>query len=89
MREIEITMIVCGHKPQAVLEEICALEWIGRYRVLPRAANTIRDHYFDLPDNALRTQRLALRVREISGCQWLTLKGAARVTDLHAVRRAR
>lgn len=52
-RETEVTLIVCARNPLAVLEQISEVECISAYRLLPQAAKTIHDYYFDTPDRAL------------------------------------
>lgn len=81
LREIEAALIIWSEKPQIVAGQIAGLTAIGNYRLLPQAPQMIRDLYLDMPDQALRTQELALRVREIGTARWVTLKGRSQPTD--------
>ncbi len=87
IRETEVTMIICSDTPQAVLEQIGELQYIGNYRLSPQGIKTIRDCYLDTPDGALAARRLALRIRDMGGQEWLTVKGAATIRAHHAIER--
>lgn len=80
-REIEATLIIWSETPQVIAGQIARLTSIENYRLLPQDSKTINDIYFDTPDHALQTQKLALRVREIDGTRWITLKGPSRPVD--------
>jgi len=77
-REVEAALIVRSEKPKEVVGRIARLRRIGRYRLVPRPVQEIRDRYFDTPRNDLGTRRLALRIREMDGERLLTLKGDLR-----------
>lgn len=77
-QEIEATLIIWSETPQVITEQIASLTSIKNYRLLPQDSKTINDSYFDTPDHALQTQKLALRIREIDGTYWITLKGPSR-----------
>lgn len=77
-REIEATLLIWSETPQVIVGQIARLTSIGNYRLLHQDSKTIYDFYFDTPDHALQTQKLALRVREIDTTRWITLKGPSR-----------
>jgi len=64
-QEIEATLIIYAENPLAVIGQIAGLTFLGSYRLLPQEPQAIHDLYFDTPEGALQTQKLALRVREI------------------------
>jgi len=86
-REIEASLIIWSENPQAVARQIAVLTSIANYRLLPHGSLTIHDVYFDTLDHALRTQELALRVREIGAAHWITLKGQSQPSDWGGVDR--
>ena len=81
LREIESTLIIWSEAPQIVARQIAGLTSVGDYRLLPQAPQMIRDLYLDMPDHALETRELALRVREIGTTRWVALKGRSQPTD--------
>jgi inorganic triphosphatase YgiF len=80
-REIEASLLIWSEDPQEVASQIAGLAAIGNYRLVHHGPITIHDVYFDTPDHALRTQELALRVREVGARHWVTLKGHSQPTD--------
>lgn len=85
--EIEATLIIWSENPQAIVRQIADLTSIANYRLVPQESQRIHDLYLDTPEQALQTQKLALRVREIEVTHWLTLKGQSRSTDWGGVKR--
>jgi inorganic triphosphatase YgiF len=47
----------------------------------------MRDLYLDTPDKALQAKRIALRIRELRGKHWITLKGPSQPTEGGGVER--
>lgn len=86
-QEREATLIICSENPQAVAGQIADLTSIAHFRLLPQESQTFHDLYFDTPDGALQTQKLALRVREMGARRWITLKGGSQPTDWGGVER--
>ena len=86
-REIEATLIIWSENPQVVAGQIAGLTSIANYRLLSQNSETIHDLYLDTPNQALQNQKLALRIREIGGSRWVTLKGRSQLTDWGGVER--
>jgi uncharacterized protein YjbK len=84
-KEVETALVICSAQPRKTVEQVAGLTAIGNYRLLPRSPRMIRDRYFDTPAQDL--QSLALRLREVDGPYWLTLKGDSQPTDWGGVRR--
>lgn len=85
--EIEATLIICSADPREAARKIAALTSIGNYRLQAQDSQTIHDLYFDTPDTALKTRNLSLRIREIGGKKWITLKGRSQRSDWGGVER--
>lgn len=79
-REVEASLIIWSENPQPVAGQIAGLTSVGNYRLLPQDPILIHDLYFDTPDRALQTPQMALRLREIGGTSWITLKGPSQPT---------
>lgn len=77
-REYETTLIIWSETPEVITGQIARLTAIENYRLLHQNSQTIHDLYLDMPDHALQTQKLALRVREIDATHVITLKSQSR-----------
>jgi inorganic triphosphatase YgiF len=77
-REVEGALILLAEDPAGVARRLAELTAIGDYALFPRPAQSIRDCYFDTLDGALRDRGFALRIREVDGKPWITLKGGSR-----------
>jgi len=86
-QEIEAALIICSETPHAVSRQIAGLTLIANYRLLPQDSQMIHDLYFDTPDRKLKTQKLALRIREIGVMRWIAFKGPSKPTDWGGVER--
>jgi inorganic triphosphatase YgiF len=80
-REAEAAMVIATDTAGAVANRIARLTVIAGHHLVPRGTRRIHDVYFDAPDGALQAQRVALRIREIDGATWVTLKGPSHSTD--------
>lgn len=80
-REIEATLVICSEEPQVVVRQIADVASIANYQLVPQDAQGIHDFYLDTADQELQAQKLALRVREIAGSIWLTIKGPSQPSD--------
>ncbi|MCI0438748.1 MAG: CYTH domain-containing protein [Chloroflexi bacterium] len=79
--EAEIALVVCSHNPEAIVKEIAVVRELNSFRFVPRESNEIRDTYMDTPAGDLRARAIALRIREVNGAPWITLKGPSKPTD--------
>ncbi len=79
-RECEATLIILSDDPQVVVQQIAVPTSVANYRLLPQGPQLIRDRYLDTPDKALQAKTLALRIRELQGHHWITLKGHSQPT---------
>jgi len=84
-REIEATLIICSAEPEVIAREIAGLSSIENYRLLPQDSKEIHDRYFDTVDRTLESRKLALRVRQIGGRSWITLKGPSQASGWDGV----
>lgn len=75
--EYEATLVVCSHRPYALVQEVAKLARIGRLRLEPRGSSSIRDVYFDTYREVLSETGHALRVRQLGDEWYVTLKGPA------------
>ncbi|MDR7522023.1 MAG: CYTH domain-containing protein [Armatimonadota bacterium] len=76
--EHEVTLVIASDVPEAVAERLADLTDLAGYRLLAPQTHAIRDVHFDTPDRALEARDLALRLREIDGQRWISVKGPAR-----------
>lgn len=76
-REHEIALVAVSDAPDRVGDEVAALSSLGPYRLDPRPEQRLRDRYLDTADGSLARRRLALRLRELDGAPFLTLKADA------------
>ena len=85
--EIEIKLALPGADPQAVAAALAASPVLARRKA---QRQTVFSQYFDTPDQALRRQRVALRLRRLGSVeqpQWLqTLKTAGQGDSALSVR---
>ncbi len=86
-QETEAALIIRSENPEMVARRIASLTSIVDHRLLPQDSQIIHDVYFDTPDRALQSSKLALRVREIDATHWLTLKGPSQETNWGAAQR--
>jgi inorganic triphosphatase YgiF len=73
--EIEIALVIAADDPQAIASQIETLTDLARFRLVPRGTVMIHDIHLDTSAGWLDARRWALRLREIDGSVWLTLKG--------------
>lgn len=76
-RETEAALVIRSDKAAQIANQIARIEALGAYRLEPQATLKIRDIYFDTPDQLLQKQKLALRIRQVNGRTFITLKGPA------------
>ena len=74
-REIEASLAICAADAGAVADAIAALRQIGGYVLVRPAELMLRDVYWDMPNDSLDCERMALRLRTAGGGTLLTLKG--------------
>jgi len=86
-REVETTLVIRSEEPEQVAREIAGLSSIENYRLLPQDSKEIHDRYFDTVDRTLESRKLALRVRQIGGTSWITLKGPSQASGWDGVER--
>ncbi|MFQ5935965.1 MAG: CYTH domain-containing protein [Acidiferrobacterales bacterium] len=87
VRETEVKLIICAEQPAAVIDQLATLDSIAGYQLGPVCSQTIHDWYLDTLAGALAAKRLALRIRDRSGRQQLTLKAGGGVTSTGAIER--
>jgi len=75
--EVEASLLICGPNPQAIADEVAALEQLGSYLLQRRPERRIRDIYLDTPRRSLSARALSLRLREVNDILKMTLKGGA------------
>jgi hypothetical protein len=78
--EFESTLVVSSDAPEEVVRELESLGGIGGFRLMRRETAEIRDRYYDTPAGSLADRRIALRLREVDGELYLTLKGPSGAT---------
>jgi uncharacterized protein YjbK len=74
-REIESSLIIISKDPQVTANEIESLSSIDDYQLSSSRSQIIHDSYFDTPNRGLKKYRFALRIREVNGNRFMTLKG--------------
>jgi len=84
--EVEAVLII-KRDFDAVLQELTNLRSILTYKLEPGPSRTIRDRYFDTSDRRLRKRGANLRIREIDGSFFISVKTHARRTLRGAVAR--
>jgi hypothetical protein len=72
--EIEAALIVYADAPQTVEQRLADLQTLAEFRLLSRAAEDIKDTYFDTKDRSLQARLIALRVRRRDDTSLLTMK---------------
>lgn len=75
--EYEATLVVCSHRPYALVQGVAKLARIDRLRLEHRGSRSIRDVYFDTYQETLSKTGHALRVRQLDDVWYVTLKGPA------------
>jgi len=79
--EVELKLTVTGDHPDALLDEIAALDRLGSLRLGAGAEHRLRDIYWDWPDFGMRAQHLSLRLRQIDDRHVFTAKGGTSNSD--------
>lgn len=74
-REIEASLAVCAADAGAVADAIAALRQIDGYVLVRPVELMLQDVYWDMPNDSLGRERMALRLRTAGGETLLTLKG--------------
>ena len=77
--EVEAVLIIKGDV-DAVLKELAGLRSILNYRLEPGQSKTIHDRYFDTIDRRLRKRGANLRIRELDGSLFISVKSHTRRT---------
>ena len=77
--EVEAVLIIKGDV-DAVLKELAGLRSILNYRLEPGESKTIHDRYFDTIDRRLRKRGANLRIREMDGSLFISVKSHTRRT---------
>ena len=77
--EVEAVLIIKGDV-DAVLKELADLRSILNYRLEPGQSKTIHDRYFDTIDRRLRKRGANLRIREMDGSLFISVKSHTRRT---------
>ena len=77
--EVEAVLIIKGDV-DAVLKELAGLRSILNYRLEPGESKTIHDRYFDTIDRRLRKRGANLRIRELDGSLFISVKSHTRRT---------
>ena len=80
-REVELSLVVTAEDPESVFHRLARLREVGPYVLHARGSDRIVDRYFDTPEEALRKQGLALRLRTVKGATSIGLKGPRRSTS--------
>jgi hypothetical protein len=78
--EYESTLVISAEAPDEVIRELENLGGIGGFRLVRRETAQLRDRYYDTLAGVLADRRLALRLRELDGELYLTLKGPSGAT---------
>ena len=77
--EVEAVLIIKGDV-DAVLKELAGLRSILNYRLEPGQSKIIHDRYFDTIDRRLRKRGANLRIRELDGSLFVSVKSHTRGT---------
>lgn len=77
--EVEAVLIIKGDV-DAVLKELAGLRSILNYRLEPGQSKIIHDRYFDTIDRRLRKRGANLRIREMDGSLFISVKSHTRRT---------
>ncbi len=77
--EVEAVLIIKGDV-DAVLKELAGLRSILNYRLEPGQSKTIHDRYFDTIDRRFRKRGANLRIREMDGSLFISVKSHTRRT---------
>ncbi len=75
--ELELVLVIRSADPLDTIGRVVGLASVGRYGLLPKEGRKIHDVYFDTEDGLLRRRRTNLRIREVAGEYWITLKQSA------------
>lgn len=73
--EVEAAFLVVSNRPRDFVDQMENLQSLGKYKIRSGKKKLIRDSYFDTPEHALQALRIALRIREVDGKWFFTLKG--------------
>jgi adenylate cyclase class IV len=85
--EIETTLLIDSSRPDAVMENLAALDTIGPYKIVSKGSCIIRDRYFDTRERSFMKRGFALRLRQIGPSCLLCLKGCERVNEWGGIER--
>lgn len=85
--EIEAKIVVYSKRPKPIFSEIGQLEKIDDYFLIPQKTIHIHDCYWDKPDGSLQKNQISFRTRTENSLQFITIKGAAKVTTWGGVKR--
>jgi hypothetical protein len=77
MREIEASLVICSDNSERIAKQIAQLDSIADHTLVSTGSKKIVDTYFDTSDRILEKRRVALRIREIDGNYWITVKGSS------------
>jgi hypothetical protein len=88
-KEREASLMICADNPQQIAKEISDLSSIAHYKLASTETRKIQinDIYFDTTKRSLHKKKLALRIREVEGKYWITLKGNSQQNGIAAVER--
>ncbi len=78
--EVE-TVLIVRDNPEEVLRNLAGLRSILNYRLKLLPPKTIHDTYFDTAKRSLQKKRINLRIREINGAVFISVKSGAKLTQ--------
>jgi inorganic triphosphatase YgiF len=81
--EVEAKLVIRSEAPREIAAAIGKLRSLGEWSLRNRQPVTVRDTYFDTPDEELGSQGIALRLRQTGGECLITVKGPE--TEGHGV----
>jgi inorganic triphosphatase YgiF len=73
--EVEAKLVIRSEAPREIATAISQLRSLGEWSLRNRQPVTVRDTYFDTPDEELGSQGIALRLRQTGGECLITVKG--------------
>ena len=66
--------MIVSEDPLAIVDRAASMTSVGRFALRPNGRKKIHDVYFDTVDGLFRRRRVNLRVREVDGERFVTLK---------------
>ena len=72
--EVEVALMIVSEDPVATADRAASMTSVGGFELRPSGRKKIHDVYFDTVDGRLRRRRMNLRVREVDGEWFVTLK---------------